>query len=78
VLKSFYLNRIFYYTCLVASGLFVTGYFFPPVFTVALAVILCTIAAVLVDTLLLYGKGRVLMLTVYCNPVLAMVMITRW
>jgi uncharacterized protein (DUF58 family) len=58
VLKSFYLNRIFYYICLAASGLFVTGYFFPPVFTVALAVILCTIAAVLVDTVLLYGKGK--------------------
>ena len=58
MLKSFYLNRIFYYISLIASGLFVTGYFFPPVFTVATAVVLCTIAAVLVDTLLLYGKRK--------------------
>ncbi len=56
--KSFYLNRIFYYSGLLAAALFVISYFFSPLFIIAVVVILCSVITVLIDTLLLYNKKR--------------------
>jgi uncharacterized protein (DUF58 family) len=39
-----------------AAALFVISYFLPPVFTIAVVIILCVVIAVLIDTLLLYSK----------------------
>jgi uncharacterized protein (DUF58 family) len=58
MMRSFYLNRIAYYTALTASALFVISYFIPAIFTVGL-VLLCFLAiAILIDSLLLYSKNK--------------------
>lgn len=54
--KSFYLNRLFYYLGFLAVVVFILSYLFPPFFTIGIVVILCTVLAVLIDTILLYSK----------------------
>lgn len=56
--SSFYLTRLFYYSCFGAAGLFALSYFFPIVFTLAQVVLIFTLIAVLVDTLLLYSRKQ--------------------
>jgi uncharacterized protein (DUF58 family) len=56
VIQSFYLSRLFYYSCFGAAVLFVVSYFFEPLFTVAALVLVFTLITVLIDTLLLYGR----------------------
>ncbi len=54
---SFYLNKRFYYLGSLAVMLFIISYLVPVLFTVALALILLSVLAVAVDTLLLYSKA---------------------
>ena len=51
---SFYLNRIFYYSCFAAAVLFVVSFFIPAFFQVAIAVLVLTGISDLVDFILLY------------------------
>src|SRR5688500_14901206 len=54
---SFYLNRVVFYIAFSASVLFVISYFIPPLFDIALAILLFTIIAICIDALLLYSKN---------------------
>ncbi len=54
---SFYLNRVVFYIAFSASVLFVISYFIPPLFDIALAILLFTIIAICVDAILLYSKN---------------------
>ncbi len=56
--RSFYLNRIAYYTALTASAFFVISYFIPVIFTVGLALLSFLIIAILMDSFLLYSKKK--------------------
>ena len=53
---SFYLDRKVYYAAFTASALFAVSFFFPFLFTVALALLLLAAVAVLIDLLLLYRR----------------------
>jgi uncharacterized protein (DUF58 family) len=55
--SSFYLTRAVYYIFFSASVVFVLSYFIAPLFDIALAIVLFTCIAVLVDVLLLYSKN---------------------
>jgi len=68
VIKSLYLNRIFYYCGFSAAGLFVISYFLPPLFTVALLLGACTLIAVVVDVVLLFSQRRALTATRFMQP----------
>ena len=57
-LNSFYLHPVIYYTGFGVAGLFVLSYFWIPLFTVAIAVLLFTLMAVVIDALLLYSHVR--------------------
>jgi uncharacterized protein (DUF58 family) len=57
-LTTFYLGRVVFYACFAAAIVFVTSYFLPVLFDVAIAVLLFTGIAVLADALLLYSKRR--------------------
>jgi uncharacterized protein (DUF58 family) len=54
---SFYLSRIVFYTAFAASAIFIISYFVPPLFDLALAVLIFIAIAVCVDILLLYSKN---------------------
>lgn len=56
MIRSFYLSRLFYYSCFGAAALFVVSYFFEPLFMVAALVLVFTLITVLIDTLLLYSR----------------------
>jgi uncharacterized protein (DUF58 family) len=56
MVKSFYLNKIVYYIAGAASVVFVLSYFFPVLFRVGGLILLLLGVAVLIDTLLVYGK----------------------
>jgi len=58
MLRSFYLNRIAYYTALTASALFVGSYFIPVIFTVGLVLLSFLAIITLIDSILLYSKNR--------------------
>ncbi|MBD0375346.1 MAG: DUF58 domain-containing protein [Flavisolibacter sp.] len=58
-MQSFYVNRIVYFTGLGAAALFVLAYFLPPLFVIAVAVLLLLAIAILMDTILLYAKRGV-------------------
>lgn len=51
---SFYLNRLVYYACFAAAGLFTVSYFVPPLFILAIALLLFTLISVIADSFLLY------------------------
>jgi uncharacterized protein (DUF58 family) len=53
---SFYLNRIVFYIGYGIAALFVTSYFIPALFSIALIILLFTVFSILVDSLLLYRK----------------------
>src|SRR5688572_26372676 len=55
---SFHLNKLFFYVCLGASGLFVLSYFFDGLFDIALALLLFVGLSVMVDAFLLYRKRK--------------------
>ncbi|MBD0287903.1 MAG: DUF58 domain-containing protein, partial [Flavisolibacter sp.] len=59
MIQSFYVNRIVYFTGLGAAALFVLAYFLPPLFVIAVAVLLLLAIAILMDTILLYAKRGV-------------------
>ncbi|MEI6947299.1 DUF58 domain-containing protein [Paraflavisolibacter sp. H34] len=54
--SSFYLKRKVYYAGFLAALLFALSYFFPPLFDLALAVLVFAGLAVLIDVGLLYGR----------------------
>jgi uncharacterized protein (DUF58 family) len=56
VFHSFYFNRLVYYCGFAAAIIFMVSYFFPALFTLGSVVLLCTVIAIGVDTLLLYSK----------------------
>jgi len=58
MLRSFYLNRIAYYTALTASALFVGSYFIPVIFSVGLVLLSFLAIITLIDSILLYSKNR--------------------
>ncbi|MBD0350467.1 MAG: DUF58 domain-containing protein, partial [Flavisolibacter sp.] len=58
-MQSFYVNRVVYFTGLGAAALFVLAYFLPPLFVIAVAVLLLLAIAILMDTILLYAKRGV-------------------
>lgn len=53
---TFYLNRIVYYIMGGISAAFLMSYFYPQLFNLALITLLLLVVAVLVDSLLIYGK----------------------
>ena len=55
--SSFYLTRAVYYIFFSASIVFILSYFVSPFFDIALAIVLFTCIAVLVDAMLLYSKN---------------------
>ena len=54
---SFYLKRVAFFIAFCASVLFVLSYFIPPLFDIALAILLFTIIAIFIDAILLYSKN---------------------
>jgi uncharacterized protein (DUF58 family) len=56
--SSFYLNRLAYYIGLGAAILFILSYYIPLLFDVALAVLIFTFIAILVDVVLLYVRNK--------------------
>jgi uncharacterized protein (DUF58 family) len=57
--SSFYLSRRVYITGFTAAALFVLSYFLPPLYTIALAVLLLLLVCVVIDTILLYTRKGV-------------------
>lgn len=55
---TFYLNRIVYYILGAISATFLVSYFYEPLFNLALMAFLLLIVAVLMDSLLVYGKKK--------------------
>ena len=55
--SSFYLTRVVYYVFFSAAVVFILSYFIPPLFDIAIAIVLFTSIAVLVDAVLLYSKN---------------------
>ena len=55
---SFYLHTLVYYISFGVAALFVASYFFTPLFTIALAILLLLSVAVLIDSLVLYGLKK--------------------
>lgn len=55
-MKSFYLNKIVYFTGGACSVLYIAGYFFPPFYSVASLMLLLLLLAVITDLVLLYAK----------------------
>lgn len=53
---SFHLNRIVFYVCFSAAGLFMLSYFFPVLFTVAIVMLLFSGVCVVLDLILLYQR----------------------
>ncbi|MBL7733567.1 MAG: DUF58 domain-containing protein [Chitinophagaceae bacterium] len=58
MLKSFYLNSIVYYIAGISAIVFVLSYFEPAFYRIGGLVLLLLAIAVLIDTLLVYGKKR--------------------
>ena len=58
MIRSFYFNRIVYYTALTASAFFVISYFIPVIFTVGVVLLSFLIIAILIDCFLLYSKKK--------------------
>jgi uncharacterized protein (DUF58 family) len=56
--SSFYLNRAAYYIAFGIAVLFVFSYYIPFLFDVALAILIFTFIAIVVDTVLLYSQNR--------------------
>jgi uncharacterized protein (DUF58 family) len=56
VLYSFYFRPLVYYVGFGAAAVFIVSYFFPALFLLGIAVLICLIIAILVDALLLYSK----------------------
>lgn len=56
MIKSFYLNKIVYYIAGGAAVIFVLSYFFPVLFRAGALVLMLLTVAVVIDTLLVYGK----------------------
>lgn len=56
MIKSFYLNNIVYYIAGLASVVYVLSYFEPALFRIGGMILLLLLIAVVVDTLLIYGK----------------------
>ena len=56
MLKSFYLNNIVYYIAGLASVVFVLSYFQPVLFRMAALILVLLAIAIVIDSLLLYGK----------------------
>jgi len=54
---SFYLKRVAFFIAFCASVLFVLSYFIPPLFDIALSILLFTIIAIFIDAILLYSKN---------------------
>src|SRR5215204_3746008 len=54
---SFYVNRVAFFIAFCASFLFVVSYFIPALFDIALAILLFTIIAICIDSILLYSKN---------------------
>src|SRR4051812_19571155 len=55
--RSFYPGKMVYYAGYAAAALFVLSYFVPVFFSIAWVLLACTGFAVLIDTILLYGKS---------------------
>ena len=55
--SSFYLNRIAFYTAFAAAAIFVISYFVPPLFDLALAILVFLIIAIFIDAILMYSKN---------------------
>lgn len=58
MIKSFYLNKIVYYIAGSASVVFVISYFLPAMYRIGGLILLLLSIAVMVDTILLYGKRK--------------------
>jgi uncharacterized protein (DUF58 family) len=58
LIKSFYLNKIVYYTAGTAAVVFVLSFFFPLLFRMAGLIMLLLGLAVLIDSLLIYSKQQ--------------------
>lgn len=56
MIKSFYLNNITYYIAGSSAVVFVLSYFFPPLFRFGGMILLLLAVAIVIDTLLIYGK----------------------
>jgi uncharacterized protein (DUF58 family) len=56
LIKSFYLNKIVYYIAASAAVVFVLSYFFPAWFRIAGLILLLLLMAVIIDSILVYGK----------------------
>ena len=56
MIKSFYLNKIVYYTAGSAAVVYVLSYFFPALYPVGGVILLLLAMAVLADTLLIYSR----------------------
>ncbi len=56
MIKSFYLNNIVYYIAGVAAVVFVLSYFQPVLFSVGGLILLLMVVAIVLDSLLLFGK----------------------
>jgi uncharacterized protein (DUF58 family) len=61
VLKSYYFRPLVYYVGFGAAAIFILSYFFPALFPLGIAGLICLSIAILVDSLLLYGKREGLM-----------------
>lgn len=58
MLRSFYLNKIVYYIAGLAAVVFVMSYFYPALYRIAGLVLVLLGIAILLDTLLVYGKQK--------------------
>jgi len=54
--KSFYLNKIVYYIAGIAAVVYMLSYFFPVLFRLGGLILLLLLIAVVIDTMLVYGK----------------------
>ena len=58
VLKSYYFRPLVYYVGFGAAAIFILSYFIPALFPLGVAGLICLSIAILVDSLLLYGKKQ--------------------
>jgi uncharacterized protein (DUF58 family) len=58
VIRSLYLNPVFYLCCFGAAAIFIAAYFLPVLFIVGKLILICTVIAAGIDTFILYRKGE--------------------